>query len=265
MSPERRARRAFRLREISRGAIRRWRIVLVACFGLVVLALMAWKRIPHLEDPRVDPPDATLVVPYPGASPEDVEAQVLNVLEPALFAMDGVQSLESSALPNAASVHLHFADGTPMDVYTGEDPRRRRVEAARPARGGRGPDRRSPSGPPLPSPRWSSRSPGTAPDRVLGDAARTLKDALLAVPGVASVDLRGDRHRAILVRLDPVKLAAHGVTVPQLVEALKRANVRVPAGDLRVGSLSVQLHVDHELCRRRPDGPPRAIGHDACT
>src|SRR4051794_24731475 len=96
---------------ISQIAVRQWRILLLSALGLLLVAAMAWKRIPRLEDPNVEPRVVWMTIPYPGASPEDVELQVVKPLEEELFGMDGVESIESTALPNHAWIQMRFEDG----------------------------------------------------------------------------------------------------------------------------------------------------------
>lgn len=227
------------------GAIRRWRLVLTGCIGLIVLSALAWRAIPRLEDPRVDPPEAQVILAYPGAAPEDVESQVIKVVEERLYSLEGVESVESSALPNLARFHLKFEEGTLMDVATErirgrllgqkkelpaqvKDPEIYKVTTAGVVR-------------------MIVAVTGYRSDDVLTRAARRLKDNLAAVPGVSSISLVGARQRAVRVRLDPHRLARHGLSVDQVVRRIQEANVRIPAGELTVASLVMRLQIAQEF------------------
>lgn len=102
--------------ELSFFAMRRWRLVLVGALGLLLVAWMAWAKIPRLEDPKVETAEAGVSLVYPGASPEDVENQVLKPVEEVLYGLDDIEWIESSATPNVAFFHLKFDDATNMDV-----------------------------------------------------------------------------------------------------------------------------------------------------
>ena len=60
------------LRElVALRAMSGWRVVFVACLGLMAVAIIAWTHIARLEDARIEAPGASVILPYPGASPED--------------------------------------------------------------------------------------------------------------------------------------------------------------------------------------------------
>ncbi len=233
---------------LSHGAIRHWRLLLLGAVGLLLVAGMAWRKIPRLEDPRIEPSLVFVTIPYPGASPEDVEAQVVKPVEDELFGMDGVESIDSRALPGYALVTLRFEEGTAME------------NAAEAVRGKvLGKLSELPAEVKQPSVSRAKSSTITAQmvvvlaghraDGVLTDEARRLKDLLAGVDGVASVTLRGTRTRAVRIRLDPLRLARYQMSVEQVVERIKLANVRIPGGELKVGSYATMLSVNHELER----------------
>lgn len=253
---------------LAAAAIRRWRIVLVACVGVLLLAWISWGKLARLEDPRVEPCHLVVTLPYPGASPTDVETQVVKVVEDALFALDGVEYVESTALPNAATFHLKLEDGTPMDLAV--ERARGRVETVRKdlPNGVKDPEvvRFSTSN----APQLVVVATGFRSDDVLAKTADDLKEELEAVSGVAGIELRGKRQRSVRIQLDPTRLAHSGVSVQQLVQALQAGNVRVPAGDLRIGDTATTLRVEHqfqnvESISGLPIGTTSATGQSAHT
>lgn len=227
------------------GAIGRWRLVLTGCIGLIILSVLAFRVIPRLEDPRVDPPEAQVILAYPGAAPEDVESQVIKVVEERLYSLEGVEAVESSALPNQARFHLKFEEGTLMDVAIErirgrllgqkkdlpaqvKDPEIYKVSTAGVVR-------------------MIVAVTGYRADDVLTRAAQRLKDNLATLPGVSSINLVGARQRAVRVRLDPHRLGRHGLSVDQVVRRIQEANARIPAGELKVASLVMRLQLAQEF------------------
>jgi multidrug efflux pump subunit AcrB len=229
---------------VALAALRNRGVVLAACLGLIGVAMLAWKNIPRLEDARIESPGAMVTMPYPGAAPEDVEAQVIRTLEPVLNDLNGLNLFESTARPSVATMVLTFQDGTNMDST---------VEQIR----GRILSKRSD----LPA---EVRDPtvvkfttaftaqmvvaiaGYRSESVLTDAADRLKDDLLALPGVSTVQLRGERRTAVRIAFDPVRLAHHGLTTETVVARLQQNSVRIPAGTIDVGNLVTVLEVEHE-------------------
>jgi multidrug efflux pump subunit AcrB len=84
-------------RDLSFAAIRRWRLVFVGAVGLLVLGALAWVFVPLLEEPRIDVPGLTVTMIYPGASPEDVELQVVKPVEESLYELPDIEYLEAHA------------------------------------------------------------------------------------------------------------------------------------------------------------------------
>jgi multidrug efflux pump subunit AcrB len=231
---------------MSHGAIRHCRLLFLAATGLVLMALLAWTKIPRLEDPALEPPNLSVTIPYPGASAEDVESQVVKPIEEELLGVEGVDFIESKAHPSYAEIAMRFEDGTAMDTVT---------ETVR----GKVLGKRKQLPPEVGDPSVARAKMSTyaasmvvmvaghRSDEALTEAAKRLKDGLVAVPGVASVTLRGQSTRTILIKLDPVRLAEQHMSVADVVERIKLANVRIPGGEIPVGKLSTLLSVSHEL------------------
>ena len=231
---------------LSLGAIRQWRILLVASVGLALLSLMAWQRIPRLEEPQLESPEIFITLPYPGASAEDVETQAVKPVEEELYGLDGVEFIESKSYPNYAQIRMRFSYDTSMETMT---------ERVRGKVLGKRKDLPAEVQDPIVNRVKLSTYlanmvvvvTGHRGDGVLTDTAKDLKDTLGGIPGVATVKLRGDRARAVRVRLDPVRLATHELSVEQVIRKIKQANVRIPGGEVPVGAVVTLLSVNNEM------------------
>lgn len=84
--------------------------VFVAVFGTISAGALKMELIPNLQMPIVG-----VVAPYPGASPEAVEEQVVKPLEGALTGIDGLESINATAAPSAATVMVNVKYGTDLD------------------------------------------------------------------------------------------------------------------------------------------------------
>ena len=168
-------------RDLSILAIRRWRLVFVGALGLLALGTMAWIFIPRLEEPRLEVPGLSITLVYPGASPEDIEIQVLKPVEEVLNDLPDVEYIESRALPSVASFGVRFTENANMDVM---------VEKARGKVMGKKRDLPAEVKDPVVV-QWSTtRVPqmvvavtGNVADSTLGEEARRIKSALLAMSG----------------------------------------------------------------------------------
>ena len=192
----------------------------------------------------MESPGTSVVIAYPGASSEDIEAQVIRPLETDLNSIEGIVSMESTARPNMAMFVLRFEQGTNMDTT---------VERIRGhilnKRGDLPAEVRDPEVNKFTTAYTAQMVLAVAGHRseaVLTRTAEQLEDEILTLPGVASVKLRGDRRPAMRIRFDPGRLARHGLTTDLVVARLRQDHVRIPAGDIRAGKVLARLEVGHE-------------------
>ncbi|MEO5568907.1 MAG: efflux RND transporter permease subunit, partial [Gemmatimonadaceae bacterium] len=93
---------------ISDFAIRRPIITVVAMIALVVFGLFALMQLDTDEFPEIEPPIVSINIPYPGASPDQVEREVLEPIEEAVAGLSGVDKITSSALDSFATILVEF-------------------------------------------------------------------------------------------------------------------------------------------------------------
>ncbi len=203
---------------------------------------------PREEEPQIIVPVADVLVDFPGASAEEVEKLVATPLEAKLREIDGVEYVYSASRPGGAVVTVRY--------YVGEDRERSLVKTWN----------KLMSNQDLIPPgvtRWlvkpieiddvpivllnlSSADPlyGSAELRRIADE---LLDKLGRVDEVGKTWVVGGERRRISVDPDPVRLAAHEVTLDELLGALKAANVNLQAGRFERAGREVQLEVGPHL------------------
>ncbi|HSE28555.1 MAG TPA: efflux RND transporter permease subunit [Gemmatimonadales bacterium] len=220
-------------------AIRRPIGTLAATSVILVLGSIFVRRLPLDLLPRIVYPQVRVNVNNPGVEPGVLEETVAKPLEAALATTEDLTRLEAEIQEGRVGINLDFRYGTNIDfalqdASTGLD----RARAALPEEADPPTIRKSdPSQIPIFEAAFSSAS---------GDlvALRTwvedrLRPQLLTVEGVASVDVSGGLVREIQVVLDQERLQSYGLTVSQVIEALRAANQDVAAG--RVGSAEREL------------------------
>ncbi|AMW05857.1 efflux RND transporter permease subunit [Gemmatimonas phototrophica] len=235
---------------ISDFAIKRPLITVVAMLALVGFGLVALLQLQTDEFPEVQPPVVLTTVIYPGASPEQVEREVLEPIEEAIQAISGVKSINGEARDGFAQIVTQFVYSKDLQEAT-QDIR----------------DAISTKRQDLPQeieePILRKFNPTDAPIVTLGLSSNTLTPAQLtlladpgvtreirAIPGVADVSVTGAVKRELTVNLDPQRLIAAGVSVPQVVGALQQGNLAVP-----VGRVNGALDERTIRLRGRLDGP----------
>jgi multidrug efflux pump len=223
------------------GAIKRRKVVLAVTLVAVLFGLGAYMNMPRESDPDITVPFITVMVPYPGVSPEDSERLLVRPMERELQSIPGLKEMNGRAYEGAALVTLEFEVN--FDKNKVLEDVRAKVDLAR----GRFPPEAQP---PVIEEANISDNPvigialsGPAPERALYAAARGLQDDLETLPGVLKADVAGGREEVLEATIDPVRMEALGVTTNDLAQVIGRNNQLVPAGDLhtRQGSFAIKL------------------------
>jgi hydrophobic/amphiphilic exporter-1 (mainly G- bacteria), HAE1 family len=217
---------------ISDTAIKRPVLTIVAMLLFVVFGLVALVQLDTDEYPEIDAPVVVIAIPYPGASPDVVEREVIDPIEEVISGISGVDKMTSNSLDSFANIIVEFDFS--------KDPRVASQEVR---------DKISEIRNELPTemeePILTQFDPADRPIMSLTLSSPGLKGAeltriadpditrrLRAISGVASVDLVGAIERELVVEIRPRDLQATGVSVAQVVQALQSQNLASPVGRL---------------------------------
>lgn len=199
---------------------------------VVVLGLYYGRQLPIDLLPQIVYPQVRASVRYPGVAPEVMEEQVTKILETSLSTTENLIRLESETSEGQSSVNLYFRYGTDMnfalqDASKNLDRARARLpEEAEP------PSifKFDPSQSPVYEVGLSSESWNLIDLRRWVDLQ--LLPQLLTVDGVASVDVSGGLTREVQVILNQERLRSYGMTVNEILTALRNENQDIAAGNL---------------------------------
>ena len=215
---------------ISDFAIRRPVVTVVSMVALVVFGTFAFLNLDTDEFPEVNPPFVVVAVPYPGASPDVVEREVVDPIEEAIAGISGVDRIQSDAMDGFASIIVMF-DFEKDAQQASQDVR----DAVSGIRGELPPEmkepiltRFDPNNQPIISLTLSSEALGAPELTRLADPGVTR--ALRGLSGVAEVKVVGAVERELTVELRPDALQAAGIGVGQVVQALQIQNLAAPVG-----------------------------------
>ncbi|MEY3013969.1 MAG: hypothetical protein RIT45_2704 [Pseudomonadota bacterium] len=232
---------------VTRVAIRFRTAIFVLVGNLVLAGLMSFYGMPREMFPDIEIPVVVVSVPYPGASPTDVEQLILTPLETELKGVKNIDKLKGTAYEGAAVVSLEFVPEANIDEA---------LQAVR--------DRVSRVKPKLPAdildPSVSEVSFSDFPilivnvsapyalDRLEAFAER-LEEAIEGVPGVLSADVSGGLEGEVRVEVDPEAAAASGVSLGDIVNAIRSENVNLPGGVLEADTTSWLLRTPADIRR----------------
>ncbi len=208
----------------------------------IVFGIVAGSRIGISQFPDVDFPNISVSVSWPGAAPEVVENDVVEVLEEALVQIEGLRTITSSSRMGGASVTLEMELNRNVDLAL-QDVQAKVSQAQRQLPRDIDPAVISKSNP-EDQPIMMISLVGPFPQRVLSDYIQySLKEKLQTIPGVGEITLMGVVDRNVRVWLDATKLDEKGLTVQDVIAALQREHVELPAGRLETSGREVNVRV----------------------
>jgi HAE1 family hydrophobic/amphiphilic exporter-1 len=218
--------------------------------ALLVFGIVAYPRLPVNELPNVDFPTISISASLPGASPETMASAVATPLEAQLSTIAGIASMSSTSALGSTSITLTFdldrsIDGAAQDVQSAISAAQRQLPREMPTP----PTFRKVNPADAPILFLTMRS-DTLPLSQVDEYAETeLAQRLSMVDGVAQVNVYGAQKYAVRISVDPDKLAAAGIGIDQVQNAIADANVNQATGSLYGQRQQLPIRSDGQLMR----------------
>jgi multidrug efflux pump len=207
----------------------------------VVFGLVAGSRIGISQFPDIDFPTIAVSATWEGAAPEVMENDVVEFLEEALIQVEGVKNITSVSRMGSASITLEMDLARNVDLAM-QDVQAKISQVQHHLPRDMDPPTISKSNPEDQPIMWVGLS-GPYPQRVLSDYARyRLKEKLQTIPGVGEI-MVGGLERNVRIWLDASKMDEREVTVNDVLVALQREHVEIPAGRLETAGREVNIRV----------------------
>ncbi len=227
---------------LSEICVRRPVFATVIVLSLVVVGFFSYTRLGVDQFPKVDFPIVTVTVNEDGASPEEIENNVVDPIEESVNTVSGIDTLASYSYEGLGQVIITFH--LSKDINVAVDEVRSKVNEILPQ---------------LPSdvkpPVIDKVDPDAAPIMQIAlsgpggiRAISTYADQVLrrqieSITGVGQVTLLGARKRQINIYLDPNKLRQYNLTAIDVSNALQRENLQAPGGQVDEGSTKLTLQI----------------------
>ena len=234
---------------IIKTSIERPIAVIAAVLMTVLLGWLALQTIPIQLTTDVNRPVITINTLWAGAAPAEVEREITNRQEEVLKGINGLASSESSSRRNSARVTLEFEVGTNMD-------RALLLVANRLDRVSGYPEEvdeptLSLAGAEDNAIAWFYVTRLDGNERPIHEYGQFMKDVVQErierVPGVSEVTAYGGADPELQIIVEPSTLASYGLTVTEMVQALRRANAALSAGDVDEGKRRYVVRTEAEL------------------
>jgi hydrophobic/amphiphilic exporter-1 (mainly G- bacteria), HAE1 family len=213
--------------------IRRPVMTILIMAGILIFGIAAYRLLPVSTLPNVDFPTIQVSADLPGASPETMASSVATVLEKQFSTIAGIDEMTSVSGQGVSRITIQFAlerdiDAAAQDVNSAIASAARQLPATMPA-----------------PPSFRKVNPGdfpvfylaltssALPLSTVNEYAETyLAQRISTISGVAQVNIFGQQKYAVRVQLDPNALAARGVGINEVEQAVANANVNIPTGSL---------------------------------
>ncbi|MDD5771681.1 MAG: efflux RND transporter permease subunit, partial [Candidatus Omnitrophica bacterium] len=207
----------------------------------VVLGIYSYSNLLVEKFPKIDYPIVTVSIEYAGATPLEIETLVVKKVEDAVSEISEIKKMKSKSYDSLGFVSIEFLLSADVNVKSIEV--KDKVDAIL---------NDLPDG--IKKPVIEKYDPLVQPvlDLVLSSdsidvrqlyeyADKTLKTKFASIAGVAKVDVYGGRKRQINVRLDPMLMKQHYISIGEVISQMLAKNKNIPAGDLEKGFNSLKV------------------------
>ena len=202
---------------------------------IIVLIMIGCSLYPRLSIdllPNIEIPTVLVRCDYEGASPAEIEVEIIRRIEDAVSSLDGIRHISSVAIEDQANISLEFNMGTNVDIAA-TDIR----EALNTIRDNLPDGAKEPRIRKIDTNATSVVQVFLVGDRTQEDlydfADDVLADRFATVPGVGEVRVYGSNEMQIHILLDRKKLTAMNLSIGSIVNKLKANNVRKPLGRIQ--------------------------------
>jgi len=233
---------------ITEMTFRRKAIIWFILFCMVAGGILAFRSISKLEDPELKVMQSQIVTVYPGASAHEVEMQVTNIIEEELNTLGDVENIRSKSMPNISIVSVMLELTVPQDeIEQRWDFLRRRMNEV---------VAKLPAGaqPPMVYDDFGdvygmfyAMTGDSYSYKEMSKMARFIRREMLAVDGVARVEIYGVQEPVTEIVFTPSKMGELGVYPFQVLAALSGENSMVYPGSLQTGNKLLPVSVNGKI------------------
>jgi hydrophobic/amphiphilic exporter-1 (mainly G- bacteria), HAE1 family len=235
-------------------SVRRPVFATVLILVLVVVGVVGYKSLGVDKFPKIDFPLVTIVTPYEGASPSAVETDVTQKIEEAVNTVSGLDTLTSVSTEGVSMVIAQFELEIDPKVAA-QDISEHIATVLRDLPPGSRPEVKRADPDAAPVLVLSVKGPSDVTTRDLTRFAdKQVKQRIERLQGVGQIVILGGQERQINVHLDPIRLAAAGVSALEVQRAIAAGNVNVPGGRIETGPVNTTLRVEGRAVQAKQIG-----------
>src|SRR5690554_2188522 len=249
---------------LSSLSIKRPVLTIVMNLVLILFGIVGYTFLGVRELPSIDPPIISVRTNYAGANPDIIKSQITEPLERSINQIDGIRNITSTSSQGSSRINIEFILSKDLEEAA-NDVRDKESQAMRSLP-------QDIDAPPVVSKADADSEPiivmtvrsDTRDALDLNDIAdNVIAQRIQTIPGVSSIQIWGQKRYAMRLWIDPMKLAAYGVTPLDVRNALNRQNVELPSGKITgdnteltiktIGNLSTEEDFNRLIIRSEGD------------
>jgi len=217
-------------------------VLIVVLFGFISL-----DKLPYQLTPSVSKPEIKITTVWPGATPLEIEREIIEDQEDALKSLNNLLDYESSSQDNMGSITLTFSLGTNIRVAL-QDVSNKLNEVSSYPIDAEEPIIETASASPI---IWMMLQTQETNKRHIDEYKTFFDDEVVPiikrVSGVSGTMTSGGRKQEMQINLDLNKLASYNLTIPQVISTLQSENINVSAGVQNMGRRSYRIRTVHKF------------------
>ena len=234
------------------AALKRPITFVVIFLSLLIFSIISVTKISIDIFPKLNLPAIYVIEPYGGMSPQQMEGYFSTGLQDLFLYVNGVKAIESKNIQGLTYMKITFYEGTNMAEATSQVGTYANRALKFFPEGALPPLVVRFDGSSLPVGELVFSSPNKSLNEIYDLASTRIRPMFATVPGLSATPAMGGTSRTVVVNVDPEKLRALSITPDEVVQAVAKANVMGPSGNLRVGN-TMYLTTDNALEQKVED------------
>jgi multidrug efflux pump subunit AcrB len=237
--------------------------ILMMCLFVIVVGTTTVTRMPVDLFPEVNIPVVVVATFYSGMPPEQIESDITDSYERFFTLGSGIDHIESRSLTGVSLIKIYFQPGTDANAAVSNISNLAMANLRRLPPGTLPPVVLKYDAANLPVCLVTLKGEGLNETQLKDLAQFAVRNQIANVPGASVPQPYGGRYRQIMVYIDPIKLEAHEMSVMDVVDALNKSNLILPAGDVRIGMKDYNIYANSQvpIVDQINDLPLKSVNH----
>src|SRR6516225_2998097 len=225
-----------------RFSIRNPYFIIVICLVLLVIGVTSVARMPVDLFPPINLPEVVVATFYSGMPPEDIETDITNPLERFFTLAAGVDHTESRSLLGVSIIKVYFQPGTNADADVTQLSNLAMADLKRLPPGTLPPVVQKFDASSLPVCLVTLKGEGLTETQLHDIGQFTIRNQIAVVKGATIPPPFGGKYRQVMLYVDPFKLASRQLSPMDVVDAVNKSNMILPAGDVKMGNYDYYVY-----------------------